>query len=374
MNARIAAILVALLVVLGGGALVYQWQERSRQASNVGALGQPLFKGLQAADIASIRIVEPRATLTIEKKDDGWRIAERGGFPADVAKVREFAVKAIGLKVAQSEPIGAKDRARLALEEPGRDGAGTLVEFRSANGAALARLIVGRKYFKKDVEGAQRAADGRFVMRSGAADTVYIVSDPLAQASARSADWIDRTAFAVEKVRTLELRFPGGGGWRIERARDDAGWKLAGARPGEKLEITRANSASYSLGLLELADVAPAPTSAADAGLDKPIVVETTTLEGLAYAIRVGKLAGDAYYVSFKVSGEPARARKPEPGEAAAERERRDREHAERLRKLEERLARERLLSAHLLLVPKAKLEDTLKKRSELLEHKETRK
>ena len=106
MNARIAGILVVLLVVLGGGALLYQREEAQKRPSNAATLGQPLLKELKGADIAAIRIVEPKATLTVQRKDAGWTIAERDGFPADLARVREFVLKAIGLKIGQSEPIG----------------------------------------------------------------------------------------------------------------------------------------------------------------------------------------------------------------------------------------------------------------------------
>jgi hypothetical protein len=51
-----------------------------------------------------------------------------------------------------------------------------------------------------------------------------------------------------------------------------------------------------------------------------------------------------------------------------------DDKDAERIKKLEERLPREKLLSNYVLLIPKAKLEDTLKKRAELLEKKEDEK
>ena len=44
MNARVVGILVVLLVVLGGGALLYQHQERVRRPDNVGTLGKGLFK------------------------------------------------------------------------------------------------------------------------------------------------------------------------------------------------------------------------------------------------------------------------------------------------------------------------------------------
>ena len=367
MNARIVGILVALLVVLGGGALVYFQQQRSQQASNIGLLGQPLLKDFKAADIASIRIVEPKATLTLEQKDGRWTIAERGGFPADVARVRDFVVRMIELKVAQSEPIGPADRARLALEVPGRSGAGTLVEFLSADGKALAQVVVGNKYFKREGEGA-RAADGRFVMLPARAGTVFIVPDPLAQASARSGDWIDPTAFKIEKVRTLEVRYPGGERWRIERARDDANWKLDGPRSGGKVSVTRANSASYSLSLLELADVAAPGAKPAETGLDKAIVVDASTLDGLRYTVRIGRLEGDNHYVSFAAGGSLVKQRRPEPGESATDRAQRDKDHAERIAAIEKRLPYEKMLAEHVLLVPRSKLEDVLKKRADLLE------
>jgi len=350
-NARFTAILLVLLAVLGGAALLYQREERARRPDNVATLGKGLLKDLKAADIAAIKIVEPSvspdATLTLQRKDDGWVIAERADFPADLAKVREFVLKLIGLKVGQSEPLGEKDRARLNLDEPGKGAtAGTRVELTRADGSALGVLTVGRKYFKREVDNPAKAiADGRFVGLPGEPGTAYLVGDPLTQASAKSAEWIDRTAFQVEKVKTLELRYPGGGGWRIERVKDDAAWKLAGAAPGEKLDISRANAASYSLSLLELADVAP--KGAADTGLDKPVTIDATTLAGASYAIKVGKLAGENYYVSFTAAGIKPDAKDDE---------------------------RTKLLSQHVLLVPKSKLEDTLKRRAELIERKDRKK
>ncbi|HWV89803.1 MAG TPA: DUF4340 domain-containing protein [Burkholderiales bacterium] len=339
MNARVAAILVVLLAVLGGAALLYQREQGARRPDNAATLGRTLLKDLQAADIATIRIVEPKATLTIQRKDDRWVIAERADFPADTGKVREFVLKVIGLKIGQSEPLGEKDRGRLNL-----DASGTRVEFKVADGKDLGVFTVGRKYFKREVDNPGKAIpDGRFIGLPGEVGTAYLVGDPLTQAAANSAEWIDRTSFQVEKVKTLDVRFPAGGAWRIERSGDNAEWKLAGAKPGEKLDVSRANAASYSLQLLEVADVAPKDVAQDSnmSGLDKPITVDATTLEGLSYAIKVGKLAGENYYVSFTSSGN---------------------------HKAEDKAAREKMLSQHVLLIPKSKLEDTLKPRAELLE------
>src|SRR3954462_2583482 len=288
MNARVVLVLVVLLAVLGGGALLYSHQERTQKANNALGVGKPLLN-VKVADVATIKITEPKATLTLKRQGDGWVIVERRNFPADIVRVREFGLKLIDLKVGQSEPIGDKDRARLNL-----DASGTQVELAGADGKPLAKLIVGKKYFKREVEKPDKAtADGRFVALPAESGTVYIVSDPLAQASAKSANWIDRTSFQVEKVKTLEVKPPSGEAWRIERQKDDADWKLVGAKPGEKLDTSRANAATYSLSLLELSDVAP--DDAKDTGLDKPTTINATTLDGLAYDIKVGKREGDNY-------------------------------------------------------------------------------
>ncbi len=342
MSARLAAVLVALLLVLGGGALLYHRQGMEQRPVASGTLGQPLLKGLKAADIASIAIREPKATLTLERKGERWAIAERAGFPADPDKVREFVLKAITLKIGQVEPVGAADRARLHLDD-----SGTRIEFRSAEGKALAQMIAGRKHFRTESENPDKApGDGRFVLLPGAESSVYVVADPLSQASAKSADWIARKGLEAEKLKSLEVKHPGGESWRIDREKDDAPWKLAGIRPGEKLAITKANAAGYALSIMDLADVAPKDVKNADTGLDKPILAEAATSEGLSYRLKIGKLEGDNYYLTVAVSGDSKA----------------------------EHVQREKMLGEHVLLVPKSKLEDLLKKRAELLEQKEVKK
>lgn len=355
MNARVATILVVLLVVLGGAALLAQREDSARRPQNAALLGQPLLKDLKAADIARIRIVEPKSALTLERKEDGWVIVEREGFPAELAKVREFVLKAISLKIAQTEPIGEKDRARLNL-----DASGTQVEFAGADGKPLARLTVGKKLFRTEPENPEKAlGDGRFVLLPADDKTAVMVPDPLLQATAKTSEWIDKRSFQIEKVKTLEVRYPDGEGWRLERTGENASWKLSEMRPGEKLDSSKANAATYSLGLLDLADVAPKDASPQATGLDKPTRLNATTLDGLSYAVRIGKLAGDNYYVSFEQGG-ALKAATPQD--------------AERVKKLEERLPKDKALARHVLLVPKSRLEDTLKKRADLVEKKDTKK
>lgn len=347
MNLRIVVILLVLGLVMAGAALMVHQRESS--TTPAGALGQPLLKNLKASDVASISIREPKAEITLEKKNERWSIAEKNGFPADLAKVTELVIKAIGLRVGQSEPIGERDRVRLELAEPGKDGAGTLVEYRGADGKPLARLLVGKKYFKNEPENPGRAlADGRFVLLPEDGKTVYTIADPLALATAKTEQWVSKEGVAIERVKSLDVKLADGEAWKIERASDGPEWKLAGAKPGDKLDTSKANAASYSLNSLAIEDLA-ASTKPEDHGLDKPALVTAATFDGLTYTLRIGKLADDKYPVQVQIEGTLEKSDKPDA-------------------KKPERLERERALKDFVLLMQKSKLADTLKKRSELLE------
>lgn len=351
MNARIAAALVVLLAALGGGALLVHEQRRAGEPAAAARLGKPVLPGLQAAAIESVVIREPQGVLTLERRADGWAIAERAGFPADVGKVRELVLAMLGLKVGQVEPIAEKDRARLQL-----DASGTRLEFRGAGGSPLASLVVGKKYFKREPgEAAGAAGDGRFVLVPEASSAALIVADPLPQATAKSAAWISRAGFGAEQVRTMEVDFPGGGKWRVERPGVEGDWKLTPLYAGEKLDVIRANSATYSLNRVELADVGAAGLRPEETGLDRPVTVVASTFDRLTYTLKLGKARGEDYYATLWISGEP----RPSGPDAAA-----------RAKQLAERLPAERALAGHVLLVARSKLEDVLRKRPELLEKK----
>ncbi|MDX1374359.1 MAG: DUF4340 domain-containing protein [Burkholderiales bacterium] len=375
MSARALAVLVALALVLGGGALWMRAQQRAGEAPGVARLGQPVLKDLKAAEVAAIRIEAPAGTLSIARSGERWTIAEREGFPADLERVRGFVLKAIELKVGQSEPIGAADRTRLALNASG-EGAGTRVRFDAADGTPLARLVVGKKYFKQPPDDPKTAgADGRYVLRPEEPDTVIVVSEPLEQASVQSAMWVDRRGIAAEGVKTLEARLADGERWKIARASEDSAWTLEGEIPaGQQVAVTKANAASYSMSLLEITDVAPPGITPAESGLDKPSVVTATTFDGLSYALRIGKAVDGKRYAAVTIEGEPSKARAPKADESDADKANRDKEFAERRAALEQRLAREKALEPYVLLIDSIKLEDVLQKRAVFLEKKDDKK
>jgi hypothetical protein len=84
--------------------------------------------------------------------------------------------------------------------------------------------------------------------------------------------------------------------------------------------------------------------------------VVASTFDGLTYTLKLGKARGDDFYATLWVSGE-AKSTGADAGE--------------RTNSLAERLPREKALAGHILLIPRSKFEDVLRKRAELLEKKD---
>jgi hypothetical protein len=370
-SARLLGILIAVLVVLGGAAVWVHQKERANQAPASATLGDPFLKDLQAANIASIRITEPGKALTLRRDGARWVIPERGDFPADFAKVRNFVVDALALKIGQSEPINGADRTRLRLNEPSAaEGGGTLVEFEAADGKPLARMIVGNKYFKRKPDNPKTAqADGRFVLRPDAAGTAVIVADPLEQSVAENVQWIDRHALAAEDPVSIDVRHADGNHWRLVKGPDaDGPWKLVGAKPSEKLAETTVLSVVAAARGLDIADIVEKDPQHMAKALDKPTVITVVTADGLTYTLKVGEAEDRNRYAVGTIEGELPAARKPVEGEKPEDAAARDKAFGDRIAKIRARMPDERTLAKYALLIPDTTLVDLTKKRADLLE------
>ncbi len=375
MSARMLAVLVGLLVLIGAGAAWYHRQDN--RTTTVESLGKPLLPDLKAAQVAAIEIRQPaEGTLTLVRKDERWVIAERADFPADATKVREFLLKLIELKIGQNEPLAAADRQRLQLAETGKEGAATRLVLKAADGKLLGTVLIGKKYFKGATpDNADRVpGDGRFVMLPTAAERVFIVSDPLAQASAKSSLWVQTDGIAVANPVMMEMRFHDGERWRINKLDGNQGWKLDPVKPGEKAEQSKLSGAAYGLYELKISDVAMPGLSDADAGLDKALTLTAESQEGARYALKLGKPREQdaAIYARIAVEKAPeVKPRVPYKDEKPEDKARFDKEYSERFAKDQNRYAREKALAAWTVTVPLKTLNEVLKRRADLLEKKD---
>ena len=366
-------LLAALVVLLAAGLLLMRSQQSAWKPGD-SRVGQRLMPGLKLEDVATVSIRDPDATLTLARREGGWRVKERADFPADADRVRELLLRLVELKVVQTEAVAEAQRARLQLLEPGaaQEGAGTRIELKDGGGAVLARLLLGKKVTAM-VAGAAFGPEtgvptGRYAMTGDESGTVVLVSEALAQAEAKPGSWLSKELIRVERAKSISASGPDGKQrFAVSRDSEASDWKLAG---GGKPDPGRVQDVASALASLSLADVFAEPAKA-DTGLDRAVVVKARTFDELAYTIRIGaKARDDRYYAAISASGDPPAARSAGKGESAEEKAKQDKTFEERRAKLAERLAHEKALERWTYLVPGSSIEPLLRERAQFLPEK----
>jgi hypothetical protein len=369
---RRLVLLGTLAVLLAAGAWIVQSQ-RATWTSSDARIGQKLLAGLKLEDVAEVVVQEPKATLTLVRRDGAWRVHQRADFPADPDRVRELLLKLIELKIVQAETVTESQRARLLLLEPGAEiGAGVLFELKNSGGTQLARLLLGKAATMRFADAAPApeagVPSGRYVMSGGEVAGAVLVSDPLAQAKAQPEAWLAKELIRVERVKSISTAgHDGRQRFSVARDTEVSEWKLAG---GGKPDGGKVQDAVSALLTMSLADVVADPAKA-DSGLDHPMLVKAQTFDDVVYTLKIGaKVAGERYYLALSVAGEPPKARVPAASESNEEKEKQDRSFGEHRAKLLEKLDREKTLERWTYLVSAASLEPLLRERVKFLPEK----
>jgi hypothetical protein len=376
-------LLVVVAALVAGGAALFMAEKGAwKQVDN--KAGQQLVPGLSASAVAEIRIVESERSLTMKKGEGGWGLAERGGFPANVERIGELLLKLVEAKVVQTESVAESQRGRLLLAEPkaGAKDAGTLLELKDAGGKPLARLMLGKPVPRtSQVDGAKSGgASGRYVLVGDEKTSVAVIADPLSSVEAKPEAWIAKELVKVERVKAL-VATGADGRQRFSLLRDGSdlmsNWKFVGA--SEKPDGGKVQdmvSAIYTLSLLDvLTDAAKSDGTKADTGLDKPVTFRAETWDGLVYTLKIGapaRTAGGeaAYHLQVVAGGELIRTRIPPKDEKAEDKPKNDKDWEERMKKMDEQIAREKKLSSSVFLVGKGVVEPLLREKAQLLPEK----
>ena len=370
MNRKQFLILVVALLLLGGAGLALFWQDIADYRASGQKIGAKLLPDLKVADVAQIDLRDGKNKSTLQRKDNNWIVVERGNYPADFKAISDLIIKLIDLKVVQTEQIGDSLMPRVELVEPGKgDGAGTQVELKDASGKTLANLVLGKTILKKDPGNPlPNAVDGvpagRYV-RLLAKNNVVVVSDPLASARAQPGVWIDKTFPKVDRIRTLTAAGPQAS-WKVSRDLEWSPWKFASG--GGDLDASAAVAAANALGNLAFTDV---EVTAKPEDEGAPTVFTAETFDNLVYTIKVAKRkSGNDYLVNVSVSGEPPTARPAEKDEKPEEKEKRDKDYAEQRKRLEFKIAREKVQSQWSYVADAKQIEPLMKSREDLIAKK----
>lgn len=375
MNRKQLTILIVLVALVGGAGWVFLKRQHNAYMPSSQQLGQKLFPKLPVNDVARIHVKDSASELNLVKRDDLWRVQERGDYPANFSQISGFLLKAADLKIGQNEEIGASQFARLELLDPskGKD-SGTLLEFKDAGDKMIQSAILGKKQIKKSDRPSQFGEDGfpigRYVLLPNDTKNVFLIADALSDIEAKPENWLNKDFFKIEKVKSISLISTNAtNSWHLSRTNESGGWTLAEPKAGEQLETNKVSGVANSLSSPSFVDVV-VNAKPEQTGLDKPTVATLETFDGFTYTLNIGKTSGENYHVTMKVSANLPKERTAGKDEKPEEKTKLDKEFADKNKTLEEKLKLEKSFEKWTYLLAKWTIDPLLRDRAQLMVEK----
>ncbi len=378
MNRKQLAILVVLLIVLGGAGLLVQSHHNAAADTGSGDQGGKLLgDNFPINDVAAISIQQGTNQLNLVKVDDLWRVRERNNYAADFSKISAFLVKAADLKILETEQVDAADLPRLQLATAGQgDSAGVLLTLKDKDGKTLKALTLGKSHFQKPAQksqfgGDESFPDGRYVMAAGDTHNALLVRDPFSEAEPKPAQWLNKDFFKVERPKAIAITYPDAtNSWRISRTNDSGEWKLAGLKPGQTENTTNLPSVTSPFAAPSFEDVMAAMTKPEETGLDKPTTITVDTFDDFTFTVKVGKKSGDNYPITMTVVANFPKTRIPAKDEKPADKDKADKAWQDRQKQLDATLKQAQAYQNWIYLMPGWSLDSLLKDRKDLVVEK----
>jgi Domain of unknown function (DUF4340) len=356
---------IALVLVVAG--TIFQMRQSStwKQATSE----RQIYPNLAVNDVTKIHVQTGKDNLTLQSSSDTWQVAERYGYPADFAKIREMLRSIWDLKYVRVLEIGPSQLGRLQLLPPGQgDQSGTEIDLVGTGDKRIATLILGKK-----PSGSESAlGSGRFASNPEQKNQAYLIDEtfPTLDALNPSA-WLNKQFIDTQKLRSVVRGNVGNAlGWKVSRKDDHADWELQDPAANESLEKENANPLS-SLSI-SLQDVRPENAPVSETGLQQPLVVELETFDGFHYRLEIGGSGPEqTHFLRVKVSANLPQTRTPAGNESAEEKTKKDDEFNRQLEQLKTRLANEQKLEHWVFLVSDWSLEPLLKSRTDFVKKME---
>jgi hypothetical protein len=373
MNSKQFKLLIgAFFIICGLGVYLVtrdrvSWQEAGRE------MGAKVFPDFPLNDVAGLTIQGPTNTLNLAKSGGVWTVPDRGDYPANFDTISDLLRKVWDLKVLRPLKVGPSQLGSLELTQPGEGAnSGTRLVFKDQAGQELHTLLLGKQHVSESGQsspfGGGSFPTGRYVLADGRADSVALVQEPFSSVATGASAWLQRDFFKVEKIKSIAVTTTNS--WKASRETETGEWRLADAQEGETLDTAKTGSFNYALSSPSFEDVLT--TSLADAGVASPQRIVIETFDGFTYTIDAGKPEGqESYLLKVQVTANLAAERTPGADETPEDKERLDKEFAEKQATLKQKLAKEQAYGKWTYQVSNWTLNSVLKDRKELLKVEE---
>lgn len=275
---------VTLAVTLAAGIVVSRQERAQSTIVSAGAV----FPGLvdRLGEVTAVVVRSQGRTLTLQRIEGGWGLAERNGYPVDTEMVRDLVRSLVQLEKAEAKTVRPESYPRLGVEDVEAPGAkSTEVTLQAAAGTPIAKLIVGNAAVDAGAEGATYVRIPGDPQSWLARGTVPVRSE--------ARDWVQRRLIEIPAADIRELRVVHPDKSTVTLVRSKEGGEGAEAFglaevPPAKLRLKRPDgieAMAEALTDLTIDDLADAGTQNFPA--DKTIRVKVTRTDGAVVAFDV---------------------------------------------------------------------------------------
>jgi hypothetical protein len=315
--------LLVLAGVTAGAIAVALLASRGDGSSAADSARGPLYPGLyeRVNDVARVRIEKAGKSVTLQREDGAWELADRGGYPAKFEEVKELVVRVAGLEIQEKLTARKENHAKLAVEWPttapegSEAGEAGLVTLMDASGAELASLVVGKSEWLN--------SKPKVYVRKANEDQVYLCAPRQSLDVVPDAkSWLESRFIELANERVQSVTIEHADGEKVEIARSPANhtqFAVQNLPPGRTERYDGiANGPAQALSYVQLDDVRP--VGEVDFTKDPVAKTRYRTTDGLEVVVETCKVDDQTWVkvaASYTPPPEPPAAETP--AEPAAE-------------------------------------------------------
>jgi hypothetical protein len=296
--ATLAIVVVAFLV------------NRSREpvddfSAQAGALVAGLGDHINDVNRMTVTMPNKRVVVTLENKGDGWKVMEKGGYPADIGKMREYLLKVADAKLIEKKTAKADRFSELALSD-----------ISSPDAKGIAVELDGLAEPVSFINGVYNAQGGGTYVRRSAEMQAWLASGNLIP-DKDPANWLhkDLANIPSDRIASVTITHADGDVLRVFKdSAADSHYTIADIPKGrEPSSEVAANGLASVLSELRIDDVAPSSEVPVP---EKVTRVRYATFDGVVVDASTWQV-GDKNYVVLSASEDKPLAEKQADAELA---------------------------------------------------------
>jgi hypothetical protein len=394
MNKRQVIILWIIAIALSSAVVAVKLTQKdtTKSVTKRGA-GETLLESFPANEVASVELQGSAGTVTLNKKNDGWIVAQRDDYPANNSSVNEF-LRTLGeLKVTRGLEAGPSLAPRFGMDEASSkaEDRGITATFKDVSGKEITKVTLGKSISSaaNNSPMGEGMSVGRYIRNHADESGVYAISEMFPSVSSEVNRWLDDDFLNVEKIKSITVSQKGKDdpAWKITRDTEEAEFKLEGASGSEVLDSAATSPLKSLFSYARFEDVVPKDKLAERTGdVAEKRTVALETFEGFKYTITITPAkakpappasiaaspdtpppASDNQLMTVAVTAELPKERKKEDGEKPEDAKAKDEAFQTRLKTLTEKLEASKKLNGRTYEVGKSTVESLLKDRSQII-------